>query len=189
MQSKAVDVVDGIEQAFPGEGVTLATITKALAVFERSIASGPAPFDAWLDGRQNAISDSAKHGFVLFIGKAACAGCHSGWRFTDGRLHDIGLPDADAGKPATPGAAEGEYGFKTPTLRNVSRRAPFMHDGSMPSLEAVMTHYRNGGAHKASQSKLIRPLELTDAESADVVAFLQSLSEPARSFPAPTLPQ
>ncbi len=178
------------DRAFPGQGITLATLTKALAVFERSLASGTTPFDAWLAGDEAAIPDSAKHGFLLFTGKAACSTCHTGWAFTDGRLHDIGLPGADRGRPAdTAAPREGEAGFKTPTLRNVGRRAPYMHDGSLPSLEAVLTHYRSGGQQRPGLSPLMRPLDITDDQAADIIAFLRSLSEPARSFPTPTLPQ
>ena len=178
------------DRAFPGQGISLATITKSLAVFERSIASGPTPFDDWLDGQEDAMPDAAKRGFVLFAGQAGCAACHTGWSFTDGKLHDIGLPGADSGRlPTGTAQTEGEHGFKTPTLRNVGRRAPYMHDGSMPDIPAVLAHYRTGGQRRPYLSPMMRPLPLSDAELGDIAAFLASLSEPARSFPAPTLPQ
>ena len=177
-------------RAYPGEEIGLATIAKALAVFERSVASGPAPFDDWLAGRSDAISDEAKRGFSLFTGQAGCAACHVGWAFTDGKLHDIGLPGSDLGRVATGSAkVEGEHGFKTPTLRNVGRRAPYMHDGSLPDLRAVLAHYRTGGEHRPTLSPMMRPLSLSDSDLDAIAAFLNSLSEPARSFPTPTLPQ
>ena len=176
------------ERAYPGQGITLGTAVKALAVFERTVASAPAPFDAWLDGNEAAISPSAKRGFVFFNGAGRCAACHTGPAFTDGRFHDIGLPDADRGRVmirADEPAAE--HAFKTPTLRNVARRAPYMHDGSMHDLPAVMMHYVTAGV--ARPSRAIVPVAASPAQIADLLAFLESLSEPARSFPTPTLPQ
>ncbi len=178
------------DRAYPHEGIHLTTIAKALAVFERSIASGPTPFDDWLAGQPDAISPKAKHGFDLFTGEAGCANCHTGWAFTDGKLHDIGLPSTDLGRAAVGQAEpEGEHGFKTPTLRNVGRRAPYMHDGSLADLRAVLAHYQTGGEQRPTLSPMIRPLTLSEADLDDLAAFLASLSEPARSFPTPTLPQ
>ena len=178
------------ERAYPGQQITVETITKAIAVFERTLASAPAPFDTWLDGDEDAISDSAKRGFVLFTGKAGCAACHSGWTFSDDKFHDIGLPGTDRGRAAImPGDANQEQAFKTPTLRNAARRAPYMHDGSMPTLERVLIHYVSGGINRPSRSPLMRSVQLSGNDVNDLKAFLLSLSEPARSFPSPTLPQ
>ncbi len=178
------------DRAFPGQGISVTTVTKAVAVFERTVASSPAPFDAWLDGDQSAIPDSAKRGFVLFAGSAGCSGCHSGWNFTDQQFHDIGLPSPDKGRIAIVGSDPSmAYAFKTPTLRNVARRAPYMHDGSMPSLLQVLAHYVTGGIDRPSRSPLVHPMTLSGTDLADLQAFLESLSEPARSFPTPSLPQ
>ena len=176
------------ERAYPGQGITLGTVVKALTVFERTVASAPAPFDAWLDGDAAAIPDAAKRGFILFTGAGRCAVCHTGPAFTDGEFHDIGLPDADRGRILiAAGDAAAEHAFKTPTLRNVARRAPYMHDGSMHDLPAVMVHYVTAGV--ARPSRAITPAQASPAEIDDLLAFLESLSEPARSFPTPTLPQ
>lgn len=178
------------QRAFPGEPISLGTVTKAIAVFERTVASGPAPFDAWLDGKQTALSDSAKRGFVLFTGDAHCAACHSGWNFTDNKFHDIGLADDDRGRVLIDAADLGaEHGFKTPTLRNIARRAPYMHNGRFPDLKTVIAHYLTGGVDRPSRDPNMKPLALSLQQLDDLVAFLGSLSEPARSFPAPTLPQ
>ena len=178
------------ERAYPGQGISIDTVTKAIAVFERTLASAPAPFDAWLDGDGDAISDAAKRGFVLFTGKAGCAACHSGWTFSDDKFHDIGLPGTDRGRAAIlPEEPNGEQAFKTPTLRNAARRAPYMHDGSVPTIERVLIHYVSGGVDRPSRSVLMRPVPLSGNNIADLKAFLLSLSEPARSFPNPTLPQ
>jgi cytochrome c peroxidase len=177
------------ERAFPGQGVSMTTIAKAIATFERTASSGPAPFDAWLEGDEAAIPDPAKRGFVLFATTAGCAGCHSGWALTDNKFHDIGLPDADLGRSAiAPGESQAEHAFKTPTLRNVARRAPYMHDGSLPNLDRVLVHYVSGGVDRPSRSPLMHPFRPTAQQLRDIEAFLVSLSEPARSFPVPALP-
>ncbi len=84
-------------RAYPGEPIDISTITKAIATFERTVASGRTPFDAWLDGDEAAIDNAAKRGFVLFTGTAHCANCHTGWAFTDSKFHDIGLASDDPG--------------------------------------------------------------------------------------------
>lgn len=176
------------QRAFPGQGISLATITKAIAVFERTVSSSPAPFDRWVDGDETAISESAKRGFAIFTGVGRCNQCHSGWAFTDHAFHDIGLPGTDRGRvmiaPAEPAA---DHAFKTPTLRNVARRAPYMHDGSLPDLDRVLAHYVSGGVPRATRA--IIPVSLSSDQLGDLYAFLSSLSEPAHSFPTPTLPR
>ena len=125
--------VDAFDAAF-GEGeITRRKIELALATFERSIVSGEAPFDRWIEGDESAINDGAKRGFDLFNGKAHCASCHSGWAFTDSSFHDIGTAqDDDIGRGQLfPTSIKLRYAFKTPTLRDVARRAPYMHDGSV----------------------------------------------------------
>ena len=177
------------ERAFPGQGLSIATITKAITTFERTVSSGPAPFDAWLEGDEAAIPDAAKRGFVLFAATAGCAGCHTGWALTDGKFHDIGLADSDRGRAGiSPNEPQAEHAFKTPTLRNVALRAPYMHDGSLPNLDRVLGHYISGGADRLSRSALMHPFKPTAQQFRDIKAFLTSLSEPARSFPVPALP-
>ncbi len=118
--------------SFPGSGITIENIAKAIATYERTVVSGVAPFDRWIGGDEEAISASAKRGFDLFNGKANCVACHSGWNFTDGSFHDIGLPDADIGRGnELPNIKMMQHAFKTPTLRNAVERAPYMHDGSL----------------------------------------------------------
>jgi cytochrome c peroxidase len=174
------------EAAYPGEGVTPATITKAIATFERTVVSAVAPFDYWIAGHENAISDSAKRGFVLFNGKANCAVCHAGWTFTDHGFHDVGLPSADIGRgKVTPSVATMQHAFKTPTLRNIDQRAPYMHDGSLTTLHQVVNFYQEGGVTRPSKSKLIKPLTLSATDKADLVAFLQTLTS---SDPLPAIP-
>ncbi|WP_156389718.1 cytochrome c peroxidase [Methylobacterium sp. Leaf465] len=160
------------------EAISRRTVELALATFQRSIVSGEAPFDRWVAGDVRAIGPSAKAGFALFNGKAQCAGCHSGWTFTDGSFHDIGVgAEADVGRAAFfPDSVQLRYAFKTPTLRDVTERGPYMHDGSLASLRDVIDLYDRGGIDRPSRSPAIKPLGLTDAEKRDLIAFLKTLS-------------
>src|SRR5262249_11656431 len=128
--------------AFPETpAISQATITKALAAYVRSLVSRPTRFDAWIAGDGGVLRPAELRGFRLFTGKAGCVLCHSGWRFTDDRFHDIGLPSSDPGRGAVPGGTPGQRAFKTPSLREAAHTAPYMHDGSLPTLNAVITHY------------------------------------------------
>ena len=177
--------------AFPGGVIDRRNIELALATFERTIVSGTAPFDRWVEGVNDAIDDSAKRGFALFAGKAGCAECHSGWNFTDGSFHDVGTgQENDIGRARLfPNAVELHYAFKVPTLRDVERRAPYMHDGSEPSLEAVVDLYDRGGVDRPSRSELVKPLGLTAQEKADLVAFLKTLTGEPVAMSVPVLPR
>jgi cytochrome c peroxidase len=178
------------EAAYPDEGITLGTVAKALATFERTLVSAEAPFDRWVKGDETAVSEAAKRGFRLFETKARCASCHSGWRFTDESFHDIGLPGDDVGRAAVlPGIDVMRHAFKTPTLRNVARRAPYMHDGSEKDLEAVVDLYVRGGREKRpSLSDQIEPLDLGKAERRDLIEFLHSLTSEDPIPASPRLP-
>ncbi|HEY2212018.1 MAG TPA: cytochrome c peroxidase [Pseudolabrys sp.] len=183
--------VSAFDSAF-GEGpITRRKIELALATFERSIVSTEAPFDHWIKGEDSAISESAIRGFDLFNGKAHCASCHSGWAFTDSSFHDIGTATGDdLGRGRLfPTSAKLRYAFKTPTLRDVARRAPYMHDGSVPTLAAVVDLYNRGGIDRPSRSELIQPLGLTATEKADLIAFLQTLTGTPASWSMTALPR
>ena len=177
------------QAAFPNEGIKGETIGKAIATFERTVVSGYAPFDAWVDGDERAISESAKRGFALFTGKARCAECHTGWNFTDNKFHDIGTSTTDIGRakidPSDPMA---KYAFKTPGLRDISQRAPFLHNGSVPDLEAVVIHYVTGGENRPSRSPLLKPVPLVPEEIADLVEFLKTLTGSKQEVALPVLP-
>jgi len=176
-------------EAFPGEPISPSTIAKALAAFERVVVSGQAPFDQWLAGDESAISVSAKRGFVLFNTKAHCSACHSGWRFTDDSLQDVGLKDDDLGRgQLIPGVEALLHAFKTPSLRNIAERAPYMHNGSIPTLTDVVRHYTNGFVRRPSLSPEIHRLTLTDPEVEDLVAFLKTLTSPDAKIAVPALP-
>jgi cytochrome c peroxidase len=177
--------------AYPGEGITTDTISKALATFERGVISGEAPFDRWVAGDERAVSQTAKRGFRLFEGKAQCATCHSGWRFTDDSFYDIGVVGDDRGRGALiEGVEVLQYAFRTPGLRNTARRAPYAHNGSEKTLEDVIELYDMGGRVKRpSLSPEIRPLHLTAAEKSDLIAFLDTLTSADAPVAIPELPR
>ena len=177
--------------AYPGEGISGKTVGKALATFERTLVSGPAPFDSWVAGNTDAISPAAKRGFLLFNTKAQCAQCHTSWRFTDDSFHDTGLPGEDRGRGQfLPDIETAQFLFKTPTLRNVTQRAPYMHDGSLATLEEVIALYDTGGSvQRPSLSDHIKPLSLSSQDKHDLIAFLSALTSTERLVTLPNLPQ
>ena len=118
-----------------------------------------APFDAWIDGDEAAISESAKRGFRLFVGKAECSKCHTGWNFSDNKFHDIGTTTSDIGRAKIDTTDPlAMYAFKTPSLRDTAQRAPYMHNGEWATLEDVMRHYVTGGIDRPSRSPLMKPV-------------------------------
>jgi len=183
--------VAAFDAVFGGGGVTREKIEQSLATFERAIVSGEAPFDRWVRGDESAISPAAKRGFALFNGKANCAVCHSGWAFTDAAFHDIGVAkDDDLGRGRLfPTSVKLQHAFKTPTLRDVAHRGPYMHDGSVANLADVIDLYNRGGIDRPSRDSEIRPLNLQSREKADLIAFLNTLSGSAKQYPLPNLPR
>ena len=177
--------------AFGDEPVEARTITAALAAFQRTLVSGEAPFDRWIAGKADAIGSEARRGFALFTGKAGCAACHSGWRFTDDGFHDIGLKAGDdlgRGKFAPPSVTAMRHAFKTPSLRDLRMQGPYMHDGQLGSLDAVIEHYVKGGERRPSLSFEMKPVELSAQERRDLTAFLESLAAEPATLTLPHLP-
>ncbi|MDO9713385.1 cytochrome-c peroxidase [Paracraurococcus lichenis] len=178
------------EAAYPGETLSLDTITRAIATFERGLVSGFTAFDRWVAGDDGALSPAERRGLDIFVGPAGCAACHAGWNFTDGQFHDTGLPTRDLRRAQfntqNPHAL---FAFKTPGLRDVGRRAPYMHNGSLPTLESVVEFYESGGEGRPSRSPLIRPFRLTEIERAELLAFLGTLTAPPRDVAVPSLPR
>ena len=179
------------QKAYPNEPLSVATLAKAIASFERTVVSDSAAFDRWVAGDEKAISEEAQRGFVVFNNQARCSQCHSTWRFTDDSFHDIGVNSNDQGRGALlAGVPAMQHAFKTPTLRNVNRRAPYMHNGSESTLEQVIDFYVQGGRQqRPSLSADIRPLSLTSQDKQDLVAFLQTLTSEDKPLVVPTLPR
>ncbi|MDP7016664.1 MAG: cytochrome c peroxidase, partial [Pirellulaceae bacterium] len=187
---------------------SLTKITKAIAAFEQTLVSRNVPLDNYLYGDEAALSDQAKQGLALFTGKAGCVKCHNGPYLTDEKPRNIGVPENpevfsdpfriitfrsqlkfvgtpnymnwrnDPGHFAVTKQYKNFGQFMTPTLREVSRTPPYMHNGMLPTLEAVVDFYNAGGGKTKLNNKdpLIKPLSLSDEEKAALVAFLKSLS-------------
>jgi len=155
-------------------------VAKAIAAYVRTILSGNAPYDRFLAGDQQALSPAAQRGLALFEGKARCVRCHAGFNFTDESFHNLGVgmdrDNPDLGRYLVTKDEVDKGAFKTPTLRDVARRGPYMHDGSLKTLEEVVALYNRGGHKNPWLSKAIQPLNLTAGEQADLMAFLQALT-------------
>lgn len=167
--------------AFPAaSAITETEILAALAAYERSLVSPQTRFDRWVSGDDGALTGQERDGFDIFVGKGGCVSCHGGWRLTDDAFHDVGLPGNDLGRGAL--ESGGLPAFKTPSLREVARTAPYMHDGSLATLEDVVRHYTGGLVLRPSLAPtVVRDLELTEKEKADLVAFLKTLSSEQNS--------
>ncbi|ETW95354.1 MAG: hypothetical protein ETSY1_30975 [Candidatus Entotheonella factor] len=173
---------DMFKEAFPPKGeITHVNMALAIAAFERTIISDDSPFDRYLQGDRAALTHEAKRGLELFKGKAGCVVCHGGPNLTDWRFHNVGLKGDDPGRggrvKTEADKKKFHKAFRTPTLRNVALTGPYMHDGSLGSLEAVVEFYNRGGDDPKNQSPMIRPLGLTPREKWDLVAFLYSLTD------------
>ncbi|OYY07065.1 MAG: tryptophan tryptophylquinone biosynthesis enzyme MauG [Methylotenera sp. 24-45-7] len=178
-------------KAFGDADVNQQRITQALASFQRTLVSNISPFDRWVAGDENAISASAKRGFALFENKAKCVACHKSWRFTDDSFHDIGLRSEDIGRGAKvpPQVTLMQYAFKTPSLRDLPINGPYMHDGSMLSLEEVIKHYEQGGIDRKSRSLEMKAFELTDEERLTLVEFIKTLDGGMLKVDYPSMPE
>jgi cytochrome c peroxidase len=153
---------------------------RALASYLRTVVDGDSPFDRYAAGAPSALSESARRGLRLFQGKAGCGQCHAGPHLTDEEFHDTGVAWrtgtlTDEGRFAVTHAAADRGSFKTPTLREISRTAPYMHDGSFATLEEVIEYYDSGGQKNPALDPKVRPLHLTAAEKRDILAFLGAL--------------
>lgn len=178
-------------QAFGDAEVNQKRITQALASFQRTLVSNISPFDRWVAGDETAISAPAKRGFAVFENKAKCVACHKSWRFTDDSFHDIGLRSEDIGRGAKvpPQVTLMQYAFKTPSLRDLPINGPYMHDGSMLSLEEVIKHYEKGGIERKSRSLEMKPFELTDEERQTLVEFIKTLDGGPLNLDYPRMPE
>jgi cytochrome c peroxidase len=170
-------------QAFGDEAITTQRVATAIADYERTRMSGNSPWDRWRRNRdQNAVSSQVKQGHELFYGKAQCNQCHLGNNFTDSRFHNIGVgwnprtrTFRDEGRFVVTKDRVDHGAFKTPTLRDVSKHPPYMHDGSVATLREAVELYNRGGDKNPYLDPKITPLHLTAAEVDALVAFMHAL--------------
>ena len=214
----AVDTLKGIpgyrmqfEKIFPGEGVSIDAVGKAIAAFERTLVTGPSPFDyaeafkrfatmdeldledlkldapevyAEYEGLKQSMaeepmSESATRGWELFFSKrVGCSNCHVGANLADEQYHNLGIgmeaDKPDLGRFVVTGVEKDKGAFKTPTIRNVALSAPYMHDGSLATLEEVVEHYAKGGTKNPWLSDKMTPIKLSPQESMDLVEFMRA---------------
>ena len=175
-----LNAIKGYREQFQnvfGTEVTAEAIGLAIAAYERTVVAGNSPYDRWQAGEKTALSEAADRGRKLFFGKANCSACHAGPNFTDNAFHNIGMgmdqPEPDKGRAAISGLGGDTGAFKTPTLRDLSRTAPYMHDGSMATLEEVITHYNKGGIANPYLDEEIFAMNLSPQEQADLLVFLK----------------
>ena len=163
--------------AFDGEAPSVRTLTYALAAFQRTLVSAPTAFDRALAGDPSGLDVEARAGLALF--QTHCASCHAGPHLTTERFENNGaaVTDADPGRERITFSAADRGTFRVPSLRGVARTAPYFHDGRFASLEAVVAHYDRGGDATPGQDPRVRPLRLSAAERAALVAFLRSLDD------------
>ena len=190
--------IEGYKKQFNeifGSDVTKETLAKAIAAYERTILSGNAPYDRYKAGDESALSESAVRGMKLFFGTANCSACHSGPHFTDFAFHNVGVgmdsENPDKGRFEISGLGGDTGAFKTPTLREIARTGPYMHDGSMKTLEEIIKHYNEGGTPNEFLDEEIFELDLSDQDQADLIAFLKEglSSEHYPMHEAPELPE
>jgi cytochrome c peroxidase len=169
----------GLSDAEVGEPlITSANAARALASYLRTLMAADASRDRFGAGDTAALSPLARQGFTLFNGRAGCADCHAGPTLSDGEFHNTGVSwgEGDPGRFRVTGDSADLGAFQTPTLRDVARTAPYMHDGSLLTLEDVVDFYDRGGRSNSYQDPAIRPLELTTRERRTLRAFLRALS-------------
>ena len=159
------------------DGITGVNIARSLASYVRSLRAGDSPFDRFVAGDRTAMSPEAIEGLRVFTGKGHCSACHVGATLTDERLHNTGVSvGLDAGRQLVTTVDADRGKFKVPSLRNVALTAPYMHDGSIGTLEAVVEFYDRGGGLNSNLDPEIVPLRMTAAERLSLVAFLRSLT-------------
>lgn len=168
--------------------VTADGIAKSIAAFERTVLSGDAPYDRFKAGDKTALSEPAQRGMKLFFGKAHCSACHTGPNFSDNGFHNIGLNSEDVGRFEVSKMPGDKGATKTPTLREIAKTAPYMHNGSVKTLEEVVEHYAKGGNNNPTQDEEVYELKLTPEEKADLVTFMKEGLSSA-SYPAITKPE
>ncbi len=178
-----------------GTEVTADGIARAIAAFERTVLSGNSPYDRFKAGDQNALNDAQKRGMSLFMDKAACVTCHSEPLFSNGRFYNAGVgsdkENPDPGRKKVTGADEDMGKFRVPHLRNVAETWPYFHDGSVEKLEDAVRFMAAGGRDNPNLSpsfKGMRDLKLSDAEIADLVAFVEALSGEYPVIEPPAMP-
>lgn len=184
------------EAAYPGEAINAASLSMAMAAFQRTVVMNDSPFDRWLAGDAKAMTAQQVSGFDIFLdaNKGNCAACHSSPNFTDNGFHNIGLaawgnPNPDMGRYAQKPVSKMKGAFKTPQLRGITLTAPYFHDGSAKTLKDVIALYDKGGIATSNIDPNMKPLKLSEKDKEALLVFLQALTGTTPTITIPTLPQ
>lgn len=168
------------EKAFGTPEITIDQVAKAIATFERTVLSGNSPYDRYKAGDKKAMNRQQVRGLDVFVNKAKCDQCHEGINFTTNAYHNLGVgmdkANPDPGRFAVTKDPKDWGAFKTPTLREIANTAPYMHDGSLKTLDDVVEFYNKGGTPNKNLDEKIKPLHLSEQDKKDLVAFLKSLN-------------
>ncbi|HEX2629135.1 MAG TPA: cytochrome c peroxidase [Chitinophagaceae bacterium] len=190
--------------AYGNEEISPETVTDALAVFERTLTSGKADFDNFLSGEKDAMSDAALRGLHLFRTKARCMNCHNGPLLSDDQFHNTGLTNyqrehEDLGRYKVTHKAGDVGRFRTPSLRDVLRTRPWMHNGMFDNIDTIINMYSAGMPQQKSGpandslypkiDRLIKRLDLTKGEKQDIIAFLNAITSEPYKITRPELPK
>ena len=176
----AVPRYRGASQVLSGTSITEQVITSSLAAFQRTLQRRDTPYDRFIAGDSSALQGTALRGYKLFAGKAGCSQCHSGADLTDSGFHTLGVPPDgplrdDWGRFGITKDRADMHKFKTPTLKGIALTAPYMHNGVFATVEEVLRFKNAGCGQDANLSPQCRPLGLSDAELAEILAFLKAL--------------
>jgi cytochrome c peroxidase len=192
-----INAIEGYRSQFQqvfGADATPDNIVQAISSYERTyLFCSDTAYDRWQSGDQSAVSDAAKRGAELFVAKAGCGNCHSGSLFTDMKYHNVGIgldkPEPDLGRHRVTNADADKGAFKTPSLRDISKSAPYFHDGSVATLKEAVDLMVSGGIDNPNIDRVnLKPTNLTEEEKADLIEFLNALECPC-PLEAPSLPQ
>jgi cytochrome c peroxidase len=192
-----INAIEGYRTQFQqvfGSDATPDNIVQAITSYERTyLFCSDTPYDRWQAGDQGAVSDAAKRGAELFVAKAGCGTCHSGSLFTDLKYHNVGIgldkPEPDLGRFKVTNADADRGAFKTPSLRDITKSAPYFHDGSVATLKEAVDLMVSGGIDNPNIDRVnLKNTNLTEEEKADLISFLEALECPC-PLEAPSLPQ
>ena len=207
LEAKAAEIAkikgyaEQFEKAFPGEAVSPDTIAKAISSYERILVCNDTAYDRYAKGDESALSDEQKKGWAVFMGKGQCAVCHAPPLFSSamgvpgGLYYNVGIGTAgkaesevDVGRAKVSGKDADWAAFKVPSLRNVSKSAPYFHDGSVPSLADAVRLMATGGIDNRNKTPLLADRGLSDAELASLLAFFGAL-DCGGKLSQPSLPE
>lgn len=178
---EADDEIQILSNLAYGRNLDAFVLTRAIASFERTLISGNSDYDDFLyNGNSGAFSDQELAGYQIFVSEDAnCSSCHSGHNLTDNDYHNIGLYEvySDSGRERISLSPEDDGKFKTPSLRNILLTAPYMHDGSLSTLNDVLDHFSSGGAGHVNQDDRIVPLNFNAQEREQLIAFFGTLTD------------